>query len=239
MRLSVVIPCYNEAKNLDRLLNRLGQVFAGRDGVEVVLVDNGSTDETAAILGEELKNPALAFVRLVRVPVNRGYGFGIMAGLRAASGEYLGWTHADLQTDPKDVLDGFERLCREVEPHRCLLRGRRRGRPLFDRVFTAGMSLVASTLLRSRLRDVNAQPKIFHHSFLAKLDRAPDDFALDLYVLYRAQQEGLRLIEHAVNFGKRNAGEAKGGGTLAGKCRLIRRTWKCILNLRRTVRGAV
>lgn len=236
MLLSVVIPCYNEAKNLDRLLDRLGQTFSGRTDCEVVLVDNGSTDDTAAVLDRELNAPALGFVRTVRVPVNRGYGFGIMSGLRAARGEYLGWTHADMQTDPKDVLDGFERLRGEAEPHRCLLRGRRTGRPLFDRAFTAGMSVVASALLGRRLRDVNAQPKIFHRSLLEKLGAAPDDFALDLYVLYRAQQEGLRLIEHPVNFARREAGEAKGGGTLRGKYRLTRRTWTCILNLRRSVR---
>jgi len=42
----------------------------------------------------------------VRVPVNQGYGLGILSGLRAATGEIIGWTHADLQTDVMDVLTG-------------------------------------------------------------------------------------------------------------------------------------
>ena len=93
MDLSIVVPCYNEAGNLPGLINRFLEILARRPGVEVVLVNNGSTDDSAAVFAVRLK-PADR-VRVVNVSVNRGYGHGIMAGLRAARGTYLAWTHAD------------------------------------------------------------------------------------------------------------------------------------------------
>ena len=76
-----------------------------------------------------------------------------------------------------------------------------------------------------RLNDINAQPKIFHRSFLERMDDAPDDFSLDLYLLYQAKANGFNILEYPVYFGKRLHGQAKGGGSLLGKWKLIKRTW--------------
>lgn len=235
MDLSIVVPCYNEAKNLRRLIDRFGESLAGRGGVEVVFVDNGSTDGSAEVFEGLLSRPGCAFGRVVTVPANRGYGHGIVAGLRAGRGDFLAWTHADLQTDPADVLAGFDRVVSQAGPAKCFLRGRRVGRGWFDRLFTAGMSAFASCVLRTPLRDINAQPKLFHRSFLDAMADPPDDFSLDLYVLYLARRLGLTVLEQPVEFGKRHAGEAKGGGSLRGKWRLTKRTLRFTLALRSRV----
>ena len=103
-QLSLVIPCYNEAKNLDSLLDRCG-MLTKTNGVEVILVDNGSTDNTRYVL--ETLIPKYKSIRSIRVDENQGYGFGIIKGLQEAKGEIIGWTHADLQTDPCDALVGL------------------------------------------------------------------------------------------------------------------------------------
>lgn len=231
--LSIVLPCYNEAENLPGVLARFREVLGERGDVEVMLVDNGSRDDTPRVLACELARPENRFAATVLVPVNQGYGHGILAGLRAARGEYLAWTHADMQTDPGDVLVGFEKLRRHPAPRACVLRGRRRGRRPLDAFFTFGMSVAASAALGIPLRDVNAQPKMFHRSLLEKMEDAPRDFSLDLYLLVLAAKEGWDVLEQPVRFGKRRAGEAKGGGTLRGKWKLIRRTWAYILETRR------
>jgi len=239
IRLSVIVPCYNEADNLPALFDAFRAAVGERADIEVVLVNNGSRDRSAEVFAELASQERHAFVRVVTVSVNRGYGFGILAGLRGAAGEFLAWTHADLQTDPKDVLIAFERLSREHEPAKCFLRGRRVGRPLFDRVFTAGMGLFASLMLRSRLRDINAQPKLFHRSLLEQMTDAPHDFSLDLFVLHLANRSGLKVLEQPVGFGARTAGEAKGGGSLRGKYKLTRRTFAFIVELRRKLLAGV
>ena len=104
MKFSLIIPCYNEAAGLADLVAACAD--AGfEDNVEVILVDNGSTDETPDLLKQLLKPHEN--LRSVRVDENQGYGFGILSGLRAAKGDILGWTHADLQTDPADFRDAM------------------------------------------------------------------------------------------------------------------------------------
>ena len=80
MRFSLVIPCYNEAANLPLLLERCKELAVTPD-VEVVLVDNGSTDNTAEVLENLL--PKFPRCRSIRVDKNQGYGFGIVSGLKA------------------------------------------------------------------------------------------------------------------------------------------------------------
>ena len=126
-----------------------------------------------------------------------------------------------------------------ADPHRTLVRGRRLGRPMFDRVFTAGMGLMASLLLGGRLHDINAQPKVFHRSLLDAMHDAPHDFSLDLYLLHLANRKGLDVREIPVRFGARQRGDAKGGGSLAGKVRLTRRTVDYMLTLRRSLRAGM
>lgn len=239
MRLSIVVPCYNEQDNIPLILERFRAVLGCRDDVEVLLVNNGSTDGSADVFSRELARPDCRFARVVEVKMNQGYGFGILSGLKQARGEYLAWTHADLQTDPRDVLLGFERLQSEPRPERCLLRGRRMGRPLLDRFFTWGMGRVALAALGERLGDINAQPKIFHRDLFARMQDAPWDFSLDLYLLYLAQRQSWTCIEQPVLFEARQHGAAKGGGTLRGKIRLTRRTFKYIVELRRRLRTSV
>ena len=238
MKLSIVVPCYNEAENIPLVLERFRAVLSARPQCELLLVDNGSTDRSAEVFACELAKPENRFARLVHVPVNQGYGFGILSGLRAARGEYLAWTHADLQTDPADVLLGFDRLLSHPHPERCFLRGSRVGRPGFDKLFTAGMGLVASTALGAPLRDINAQPKIFPRTLFESFKNPPSDFSLDLYALYQAHRSGMTILEQPVHFGVRQHGEAKGGASLRGKVRLTRRTLTYIFRLRRELARA-
>lgn len=233
MNLSIIVPCYNESANLLKLLSRFREVVANRPGVEVVLVDNGSTDDSSEILATELAKPENDFARSVRVETNIGYGNGIMAGLRAGTGRFLAWTHADLQTDPNDVMLAYNAILRHPTPESAFVRGRRVGRGWFDAAFTGGMSLLSSLALGVALRDINAQPKLFHRNFLDRMTEPPNDFALDLYALYVAKTTGLDILEQPVYFGKRHAGEAKGGGSLRGKWKLSKRAFHYIFALRR------
>jgi glycosyltransferase involved in cell wall biosynthesis len=95
--LSVVLPCYNEGKGLEQLLDGYAAVIGGLPA-EIILVDNGSSDDTPERLAELL--PRYPFARGFRVLANKGYGDGIMQGLRAARGTFLAWSHADLQCPP-------------------------------------------------------------------------------------------------------------------------------------------
>jgi hypothetical protein len=86
------------------------------------------------------------------------------------------------------------------------------------------------------MHDVNAQPKLFHRTMLAQMKDAPNDFSLDLYLLWLAHKNGMKFLELPVSFAMRRHGEAKGGGTFKGKIKLIIRTFDYILKLRKNLR---
>ena len=230
MKFSLVIPCYNEAANLPLLLERCKEV-AVRPDVEVVLVDNGSTDSTTEVLENQL--PKYPGCRSIRVEKNQGYGFGIVSGLKAAKGEILGWTNADMQTDPQDALFGLEIF--EKHGDEIFVKGRRYGRPFMDVVFTVGMSIFETVLLSRPMWDINAQPTIFSLNFFESWTDPPDDFSLDLYAYYQAQRCGLKVYRFPVRFGKRAHGVSHWNVNWAAKRKFIRRTVDFSLQLKKKI----
>ncbi|HZO44196.1 MAG TPA: glycosyltransferase family 2 protein [Methylomirabilota bacterium] len=230
--MSLVIPCYDEAHTLPRLVQRIEESF-DKD-TEVVLVDNGSTDETPAIMASLAGHP---IIRSVRVEVNQGYGYGILAGLRAARGRFLGWTHGDLQADPADAMKALE-LIRARRDQLLYVKGRRYGRPFQDVVFTVGMSVFETLLLRMPLWDINAQPNVFSRQFYeAVASDAPHDFSLDLYFYHAARRRRLPILRFPVRFGQRLHGVSHWNVDWAAKKRFIMRTIEFSLQLRKRVSG--
>ena len=232
-KLSIIIPCYNEVGNIPSLFQKL-RTFQNRD-IEIILVNNGSTDETSAVLSKELDDKS-SIIKSVSIKENIGYGHGIMTGVRFSQGQIISWTHADLQTDPLDVVNAFSTYINNPDYKKCILKGRRIGRNLFDVFFTFWMGVLSTILMRVKLTDINAQPKMFHRSFLENMKDVPNDFSLDLYLLYQARINNYSVIEYPVQFSKRIYGESKGGGTLKGKWKLIKRTWTYMIKLRKKIK---
>ncbi len=109
-RYSVIVPVYNEADNIERLLYEIGQAAQALDGTcEVILVDDGSTDGSLAIMTSHLSTfPAL---RVLTSEKNAGQSAALAAGFAAARGEIFLMLDADLQNDPAD----FPRLLRALQ----------------------------------------------------------------------------------------------------------------------------
>ena len=227
---SIVVPCYNEAENLPALAATYRSAWR-EFPAELILVDNGSTDETPRVLDEFLHRPEFQFIRTVSVAKNRGYGYGVMIGLRAAKGEILGISHADMQCPAADLFRAYDKL-REAGSAAALVKGRRARRPLSATVLTAGMTMIASVVLWNRLVDINAQPKVFPKSLLAHLEHPPDGFELDLYLLYCASKRGFSIVSIPVVFGQRAHGTSKWAYSLAARWRQIAKTLRYIFALR-------
>jgi glycosyltransferase involved in cell wall biosynthesis len=220
IQLSIILPCYNEADNLPLLLQAYHSVWEELPA-ELILVDNGSGDDTARVLAQELQRPELAFAQSVRVEQNKGYGDGIFTGLRLARGEFLAYSHADMQCNPADVFTAYHKLVAQPDPTRALVKGQRSRRSFSALLLTQGMALLASTLLMTYLTDINAQPKVFHRSLMWQLVHPPAGFQFDLYVLYRARRAGLEILTVPVVFGERPHGKSKWAANIFSRYRTI------------------
>ena len=202
MKLSIIVPCYNESKNIPLILEKFSNVIK-RDDVEVLLVNNGSKDNSQEILNE-------------------------------AKGEFIGYTHADMQTDPADPLKALEIIEMQSHPEKCYVKGDRKKRPLFDQFFTIGMSLFETLYLGMKLWDINAQPNIFHRSFFKKIKGScPKDFSLDLYLLYMAKKYELNIIRFNVVFTERMHGKSSWNTGLVSKWKFIKRTFDFSVKLKK------
>ena len=220
-KFSIVVPCYNEAKNIPLILERFDKAIKNVE-LEVILVNNGSTDNSADVLADLI--PRYSFARLVIVEHNQGYGFGILTGLKAATGDFLGWTHADLQTDPKDVVSACNLIKEQNYVHTIYIKGLRKGRSWFDTFFTVGMGIFETLYLRCILWDINAQPNMFHRSFYEQWKNPPHDFSLDLYAFYFARILSLDVQRIRVEFPERIHGVSSWNTGFKAKWKLIKRT---------------
>jgi glycosyltransferase involved in cell wall biosynthesis len=192
LQFELVVPAFNEGASLRALVER-AQRAAQAAGllpgqVRLVVVDNGSDDDTQATLAELERGPLGPFVRSVHVPVNQGYGHGLWAGLSTSRAPYVGWTHADEQCDPADAFLALARV--QAAGGRALVKGRRRGRAVKDVLFSRTFETCAHLALNLGLDEVNAQPKVMPRSLLGQFSHPPKDFAFDLYALYQARKSG-------------------------------------------------
>jgi glycosyltransferase involved in cell wall biosynthesis len=233
MKFSIVIPCYNEEKNIPLILERFNQII-NRNDIEVILVNNGSMDNSEEILKELIGK--YKFAKTIKVEKNQGYGFGILSGLKETQGEYIGWTHADMQTDPRDLLKALHIIEQKQNPQNIFIKGNRKGRAFFDIFFTIGMSFFESLYMKKKLWDINAQPTVFHRSFYEKWNNPPYDFSLDLYALYMAKLHKLDIIRFKVLFPKRIHGESSWNTSFKAKWKFIKRTLSYSLKLKKELK---
>ena len=146
---------------------------------------------------------------------------GIIKGLSNASGEIVGWTHADNQTSPVDFLKTIPFFKKEKNS---FVKGFRYGRSLSDYFFSYGMGLFESFLLKKWMVEINAQPTVFRRDFFEKWNNPPKDFSLDLYAYYMAILEKLKIYRINVFFGPRLYGNSKWNFGIKSKFKFIKRT---------------
>ena len=225
--ISVIMPCYNSAKFIATGINSaLEQTFAD---FELIIINDGSTDNTLEIINH-FSDPRILVINQQNTGVCRARN----NALGIAKGEFIGYTHADMQTDPADVLKALEIIEQQKEPQNCYVKGDRKGRPLFDQFFTAGMSLFETLYMGMKLWDINAQPNIFHKSFFESLQEiSPKDFSLDLFFLYKATLNKMNIIRFDVIFPPRIHGESSWNTGLASKWKFIKRTIEFSVKLKK------
>lgn len=228
MQAEIVIPCFNEASNLKDLFNECCDVIEASDyTLGFILVNNGSTDDSKIIFDSYVgRNPNLKIIELAE---NKGYGGGILAGLKLTHAQIIGWTHADLQTPLLDCLSGVY----EIQGKIAFVKGSRKGRSFTDALFSRGMGIFESILFHRKLEEINAQPTIFMRDFYELWSNPPLDFSLDLYALVMATETKVPIRRRTVQFLPRQYGESKWNLGFRSRIRFIKRTIKYSLELRK------
>lgn len=206
-KLSLVIPAYNEADSIEMVVAGLVEEFRkAQQPLELIVVNNGSTDETPRILTDVRR--AYAEVKVVDVFPNRGYGNGILEGLKVASGYYAGWMHADLQIDPRDVVKVFRDL--EVSGAD-LAKGVRKDRfeSKFRNFQSAVYNAIFALLFGGTHSDVNGTPKLLKRELLSELRLVSRDWFLDPEIIIKLIRSGKKIVGRDIVWRSRKKGNSK------------------------------
>ena len=163
-KLSIIIPSYNELNNLKLLLKKANKILLKNRNIEIIIVDNGSTDGSKKYLDNNKK--FFPKIKVVRVKKNIGYGYGIRYGLRFASGNIISWTHGDLQFDINDIVRFLNKNYNDIIDKDLIIKGRRQNRNFLDTFFTKGMSVIVNFVFGSQIQDINGQPKMFKNKLM-------------------------------------------------------------------------
>ncbi|MBI4604060.1 MAG: glycosyltransferase family 2 protein [Planctomycetes bacterium] len=204
--LTVVVPVLDEEGSLEELHGRLAAVLPA--GAEVIFVDDGSTDGSAAALRRiAARDPR---VRVVRFRRNFGKSLALAAGFRRARGEVVATIDGDLQEDPADILRLADRL---AEGHDVVGGWRRRRRDpwlkvLGSRAFNALVSLLGGV----RFRDINCGLKVLRREVVEDLVLLGD---FHRFIPLLAHWKGYRVAEAEVAHAARRHGRSRYGGERA------------------------
>lgn len=196
--ISLVIPCYNEASSVRGTATQIVDAFRSQNiQLELVLVDNGSSDETGNII-DELVAEDLPVVK-VTVDVNRGYGYGILSGLKVCTGEYAGFLCADSQVDAVDVARVAEIATSSHTPKLVKVRRRFRMDSLRRKLISIIYNILANLVFGGlHSIDINGNPKILPREYLQRMELRSEDWFLDPEVMIKSKRLGLPVYEFNV-----------------------------------------
>jgi len=204
---SLVIPFYNEEKNVLRVCGELVRDFNAHGlKYEVIAVNNGSSDGTGTALASVLERYPGVF-RLVNVPVNQGYGWGVLQGLKTASGTRVGYSVGDGQISAADVLKAFDKASGEDLD---FCQGTREARQdsLLRRLNTKIFNSLFRFLFPCGVTDVGSNPKIVRKSLYEKMGLSSRDWFIDCEVISKSYLLGGRMGEVRVASRKREIGKS-------------------------------
>jgi glycosyltransferase involved in cell wall biosynthesis len=231
MRLSVVIPCYNERHTIAAVLDAVRAV--PWPALEIIVVDDCSCDGTRELLQGEL---AGRYDRLILHPVNQGKGAAIRSGFAVASGDVVLVQDADLEYDPQeypkllapivadkaDVVFGSRFM--GGEPHRVLY--------FWHRVANGLLTLVSNAFTNLNLTDMETCYKVFRREVLAQIRIEENRFGFEPEITAKVARLGCRIYEVGISYYGRTYAEGKKIGWKDG----VRALW-CILKYNLWHRG--
>ena len=208
MQISVVHPCYNEKENIEHTVRETLAWFSGEgiDG-EVVITDDGSTDDSPQILQRLALEDSR--VRVVTHEKNQGYGIAVRSGCDSATKEYIAFVDSDGQFKIEDL----NRLIPSLKDHD-FVPGRRKKRadPFHRNVFGKILGVLIFVTFGTWIRDVNCGMKIFKKSLwptMRPLYGTEKFFNTELYL--RLKKAGYKWEQTPVPHYPRTAGTQCGG----------------------------
>jgi len=208
MRISIVIPAYNEEKTIFQVLNSVERVFKDIEH-ETIVVDDGSSDTTSLIC------ESYAGIKCIRLNQNRGKGYAIREGIKYATGKYIAIQDADLEYNPKTLYDLFQRIKEGLVIYG--RRDRKEGYVLY-KLGNVFISSICNLIYRSKLYDIYTCYKIIPLEIIRSLNLESNGFEIEAEITAKLLRKKTPIIEIPITYHARSFEEGK---KIRGKDALI------------------
>jgi dolichol-phosphate mannosyltransferase len=210
MKLSIIVPVYNEAQTIAEVVERVLAVDVGSLEREVLVVNDGSSDDTALHIERSSwrGNPS---IRVLDNPINLGKGAAVRLGLRHAAGDIVLIQDADLELDPRQhmrliqpILDGRSQVV-----YGSRFAGRSNPIPRRTRVANQALTALTNVLYGSRLTDMETAYKVFRREILDGIRLRCVGFDFEPEFTAKILRAGHRILELPIDYSPRRVADGK------------------------------
>ena len=208
MKISILIPCYNEEKTIEKIINKILDL---KDlNLEIIIVDDNSTDSSRSIIDTKLKDK---IHKLILNDNNYGKGYSIKKGIEAATGEVLIIQDADLEYDPKDyqkLLEPFKLgVADVVYGSRFIGSDKKRVLYFWHTVGNKILTLLSNIFTNLNLSDMEVGYKAFKTNIIKEIDLKENRFGFEPEVTAKIAKKNLRIYEVGISYFGRKYADGK------------------------------
>ncbi|MAP71348.1 MAG: glycosyltransferase [Candidatus Marinimicrobia bacterium] len=206
MKISVVIPVYNEVESVEQLYKELIKVLSSFDSYQIIFVDDGSSDGSVNVIKKIVENDINT--NIIQFHRNYGKSAALGEGFKNANGEYIVTMDADLQDDPKEIPN----LVSKLEEGFDLVSGWKKNRkdPLSKKIPSKFFNFITRLFTGVKIHDFNCGLKIYRQSVIKTLEIYGGRHR---YIPALAGYKNFKVTEIIVNHRPRLYGETKYGGS--------------------------
>ena len=209
MLVTVIVPAFNEARTIEQVLRRLAELELD---CEILVVDDGSSDQTAEIVGG--LEAEITGLRLIVHERNQGKGAAVRTGINASAGDFVMIQDADLEYDPSDIAKLLAPLLSGaadvVYGTRFRGGGAQRAHLFWHSVGNRFLTLLTNVLYNTTISDMEVGYKAFDGNLIRSIKLVSNDFAFEPEVTAKIlRHKNIRLFEVAISYYGRTYEEGK------------------------------
>ena len=208
MKLSVVIPCYNESATIRTAIDRVKETPL--DEIEIIVVDDGSTDGTRELLKKEIEQTV---DKVIYHDANSGKGAALRSGFREASGDIVVVQDADLEYDPSEIPILMQPILAGkadvVYGSRFTGRGPHRVLYFWHMVGNRFLTLLSNMFTNLNLTDIETCYKVFKSDIFKTMDIRSNGFSMEPELTAKVLKKRLRVYEMPISYYGRTYQEGK------------------------------